>query len=372
LSGGLDSSTLVAIQRHRIGTDKKPVPTISLVGPDPAHCADARAVRAIVESGAIDPILVSATEGRTHAEAFVSICPSLDDPFALFSGYPMWVGMRRARDAGFRVLLEGMCSDLFFYSPERTRQVLIEQRMLRRIPDVVRAHARHGLDTRPLELARRLLGTVSPMPLRRLFRQIKQRKERVPTREESGNHYARFHQHVAAAFDNAKRAASGSPPPSSPLQAHARIFTGGLMSFAHALEGGLARREGLEERSPFSDRRLIEFAIRMPTEAKLAAPWYKHFLRLAVQDMLPPQVVWRTDLGSHPGIHFHEGLLVRIEHTRPELLDSVSLSRILGEWLRPQAIKELCDLRQHTSDSNVTYNLLNLAMLSHWLDTHFP
>lgn len=371
LSGGLDSSTLVAIQKQRVSTSPKPIRTISLIGPDPMHCADARAIRAVIDSGDVDPIMISATEGRAYADAFVSLSPSLDDPFPLLAGYPMWVGLQRAREAGYRVLLEGMCADLLFYSPERTRQVMVEQRLLRRIPDVVRAHVRHGLDTHGLEVARRLLGSATPLPLRRLFRHVKPRSERTPTQEESGNHFARFRPHVAAAFNDAKRAAAEIPAPRDPLEAHARTFTGGLMSFAHALEGGMARDQDLEERSPYSDRRLIEFAIRMPAEVKLAAPWYKYLLRLSVQDMLPNQVVWRTDLGSHPGIHFFESLLAEIERTRPEMLDSRRLSRTLGEWLRPDAIKQLCDLRKQTSNSNVAYNLLSLAMLSHWLDTHF-
>jgi asparagine synthase (glutamine-hydrolysing) len=372
LSGGLDSSTLVAMQRQRLHKPADAVHTISLVGPDPAQCADTRAIEAMAAGGGIHSLRIPAASGRSHAEAFVSLSPELDDPFALLAGYPMWVAMRHARQEGYRVLIEGMCGDLLFFSPERTRQLVIEQRMLHRIPSLVRAHMRHGLEVPPRELVRRLVGAAAPRPLRRLYRSLRPWTEPRPHAEESGNHFFRFHPHVARVFEDSKRAAAASHPPRrTPLEAHAHVFTGGLMSFAHSLEGGLARLEGLEERSPYSDRRLIEFAVRMPPELKIAAPWYKYFLRRAAQDMLPPEVVWRQDLGSHPGIHFFEGLLAELENKQTMLVDPRTISRTLGTWLQPQAIEHLCQLRKHSPRQVVAYNLVSLALLTRWLDTHF-
>src|SRR5262249_33138532 len=68
---------------------------------------------------------------------------------------------------------------------------------------------------------------------------------------------------------------------------HARTFTSGMLSFAHEVNAQNALSRGVEPRSPFSDRRLIEFAIQMPLEAKLAAPSYKHLLRLCMRGILP-------------------------------------------------------------------------------------
>ena len=87
------------------------------------------------------------------------------------------------------------------------------------------------------------------------------------------------------------------------------IFTTGLLSFGHEVYGQIALSKGVEPRSPFSDRRMIEFAIQMPVEAKLARPWYKHLLRQGMKGILPEDVRWRTDIGGHPGWRFYERLI---------------------------------------------------------------
>jgi hypothetical protein len=50
---------------------------------------------------------------------------------------------------------------------------------------------------------------------------------------------------------------------------HSRLFTSGLLSFGHEVYGQIALSKGVEPRSPYSDRRMIEFAIQMPLKAKL-------------------------------------------------------------------------------------------------------
>ena len=90
---------------------------------------------------------------------------------------------------------------------------------------------------------------------------------------------------------------------------HARMFASGLLSFAHEQNGEMALSRRLEPRSPFSDRRMIEFAIRMPVEAKLCATWYKHLLRIGIRGTLPEAVRWRTQVGGHPGWAFYRSLL---------------------------------------------------------------
>lgn len=55
---------------------------------------------------------------------------------------------------------------------------------------------------------------------------------------------------------------------------------------------------GLEQRYPFFDRRLIEFCLALPFEQKLRDGWTRSILRRAMQDILPPDVQWRTDKGN--------------------------------------------------------------------------
>jgi asparagine synthase (glutamine-hydrolysing) len=53
----------------------------------------------------------------------------------------------------------------------------------------------------------------------------------------------------------------------------------------------------LEVRVPFLNRELIELAARMPPELKLRGIKRKYILKRAVEDLLPPEIVWRKKAG---------------------------------------------------------------------------
>ena len=51
----------------------------------------------------------------------------------------------------------------------------------------------------------------------------------------------------------------------------------------------------VEARVPFTDYRLVEYVLGMPSCYKIHKGWTKYILRLAFEDMLPSKIVWRRD-----------------------------------------------------------------------------
>lgn len=49
----------------------------------------------------------------------------------------------------------------------------------------------------------------------------------------------------------------------------------------------------MESRAPFLDHRVVEFGMRLPPEFLIHEGWNKYILRTAVDNLLPPQVTWR-------------------------------------------------------------------------------
>jgi asparagine synthetase B (glutamine-hydrolysing) len=49
----------------------------------------------------------------------------------------------------------------------------------------------------------------------------------------------------------------------------------------------------IEPRAPFLDYRLLEFAFSLPPEYLIRKGWHKWILRIAMEQVLPPEVVWR-------------------------------------------------------------------------------
>jgi asparagine synthase (glutamine-hydrolysing) len=56
----------------------------------------------------------------------------------------------------------------------------------------------------------------------------------------------------------------------------------------------------LEVRAPFLDYRLVELAFSLPVSYLLRDGWHKWILRKAVEDLLPPEVVWRRHKMGFP------------------------------------------------------------------------
>jgi asparagine synthetase B (glutamine-hydrolysing) len=152
--------------------------------------------------------------------------------------------------------------------------------------------------------------------------------------------------------------------PRDQRQVHARMFKSGLLSFGHEVYGQMAGSMGLEIRGPFSDRRVIEFAVSMPLEAKLFAPWYKAVLRRSMEGILPEPVRWREEIAGHPGWTFYRRLLSRANDNLPGWQ---GYPGALGPWVDKKALDEL---RRKYYDKGVYeagLEVLRTAILAEWL-----
>jgi asparagine synthase (glutamine-hydrolysing) len=56
----------------------------------------------------------------------------------------------------------------------------------------------------------------------------------------------------------------------------------------------------IESRMPFMDHRLIEFNASIPSNFKIYKGWNKYYARIAFQDKLPSEIVWRKDKMGWP------------------------------------------------------------------------
>jgi len=150
---------------------------------------------------------------------------------------------------------------------------------------------------------------------------------------------------------------------------HSQHFTSGLLSFPHEVYGQIAFACGVEPRSPFSDRRMVEFAIQAPTWAKLSAPWYKHLLRLASADFLPRAVTWRSDLGSHPGWKAYQCLIAAKMGGEAGLMEKKRVTERLAGWINIGKFYSDWETYRQTMDYDVGRRLFTVVALAEWIET---
>jgi asparagine synthase (glutamine-hydrolysing) len=116
----------------------------------------------------------------------------------------------------------------------------------------------------------------------------------------------------------------------------------------------------LEVRVPFLNRRMIEFAARMPPELKLKGFKRKYILKRAFEKLLPHDVVWRKKAGFGAPIRsWLRGAL------RP-LVDELLAEEVVRKrgLFRPEVVKRLIDLNlSGREDYNLqVFQLLNLEL----------
>ncbi len=374
LSGGLDSSTIVGMIRDEFrGELAEPLKTFSLVRAGGTDCLDAEHVASMLEGGWVDPIVIAPDHVRAMAPQLVAQIGELNEPFSLTEALPNTCVYRAAKQAGCDVVLDGVAADLFYYDMERSFKVVSSRRMFSRIPSILKASHRHRSPERPWRTLRRVLSAAAGDRMRSGYRSV--RDSLLPANSRPYEYLGEIMQcvrrEVAERFVEAREAgrksAEATVDYADDPNAHARSFTSGQLSFAHEIYGQAALSMGVEPRSPFSDRRMIEFAIRMPVEAKLYAGWYKLVLRKGSAGSLPEKVRWRRDIGTHPGWKFYEELIAHMSRHAKDHWKMDRHASTLSKWLDAESVERARLRYQANGDYDTGYGLFSVAVLATWL-----
>ena len=376
LSGGLDSSSIVGLIRKEFRNDlQQPLKTFSLIREDRENCPDWKSIEKMLKDGWITPTIITSTTARNVCQSYLGSIQNLNEPFSLSQGFADSLVYEAARENDCHVVLDGMAADLLFYSADRSMSNIISRRMYSQIPAILTAYRRHGIENGLRTMAWRILAAAAPEELRTVFRNFRNKREisRNNLKEMPGDNLRRLRRETASQFLAAKhsqrRQAEGRMKSNNDQSAHARNFTSGMLSFAHEVNGQIALSKGVEPRSPFSDRRMIEFAIQMPIEAKLFPPWYKHTLRKSMEGVLPEDVRWRRDVAGHPGWKFHEQLICEMAQGAPTIWSLPHIASTLSKWVDATRLVRTWGEYEISADYDTGFKLFTLAILSQWMTT---
>jgi asparagine synthase (glutamine-hydrolysing) len=376
LSGGLDSSSIVALISKEFRAElKQPLKTFSLIREDRENCTDWHGIREMLKDGWLDPTILTSAIATDVCQSYLDDIKNLNEPFELSQAFTHSLIYEAARANGCRVVFDGMASDLFFYGSGRSLDCILRRKKFSKIPAVLSAYRRHNIENGFRTLAWQSLRLAAPEIMLVGYRNL--RDKRKDTSEKlnacTGDLRGMLHKDVARQYLATKRAlrqqAEASVKPGNDQSVHARSFTTGLLSFAHEVNGQIALSKGVEPRSPFSDRRMIEFALQMPWEAKIFARWYKLVLRNSMAGILPEEVRWRRKLGGHPGRQFHELFIAETARNAPELWSRQRLDDMLKKWIDAPQLGRAWDEHHRSANFSTGYNLHILAILAQWLST---
>jgi asparagine synthase (glutamine-hydrolysing) len=362
LSGGLDSSAIVAVIGNAFRSELgQPLRTFSLIRSDRENCPDWRSVRHMLNEEWLSPTVITSDLAVETCRSFLDTIIAADEPF-VFSSLSLFVVYSAAKAGGCRVIMDGMAGDILFYGWDQGVDAVRRASLYGWFPAVLTAAKRHRFQGARRLLARDLLRAIAPDRILAAYRNV---------RDKAAGPQG-YHQQIlrwepvkkALAPKRARRYQNQDRLESANDQArHAQLFASGLLSFAHEQNGEMALSRGLDPRSPFSDRRMIEFAIRMPVEAKLPATWYKHLLRIGMGGRLPEAVRWRTSIGGHPAWAFYGSLLEKTLALSERVTQGAAQVDIVGQWVDSAAYARMSRASSHEERSAA----LKVLVLSKWL-----
>jgi asparagine synthase (glutamine-hydrolysing) len=324
LSGGLDSSSLVALTaRLRGGGGRR---AFSVVYPDAG----------LDESAFVDT-MVAATgvEGRRvtpTASDLLRDLPALvhhqDEPFPSLGPYSQWRVMALASESGVKVLLDGQGADEVFagyhYQLGPYLAEIARSRGMAAAAQAAREASR--VTRRPLAFVLGLLAYHAlPVPeaIRAAARSRAATHGRVPE--------SLLEPSLARRLGR-PRGARHVPRASLAAERRAEIVQTSLPALLR-YEDRSSMAFSIEARMPFLDYRLVERALALPADALIHEGWTKAALREAVRGIVPETVRLRRD---KLGFATPEARWLR--EIAPQVREWLGPSARVREWLRAGAL----------------------------------
>ena len=329
LSGGLDSSTVVALMQAQ---STRPINTFT-IGFDVPGYNEAENAKAIAQH-----------LGTNHTELYLTptdalaVIPDLpviwDEPFADSSQIPTLLLSRLTRQH-VSVALSGDGGDELFCGYNRYGQGYKLHQQLRRIPNVFRELLISALKAAP---AHRIDQAVHQLPAKFRYPALGDRLHKLAEvlghAEESA-----FYRALVSCFQDPSSIVLGGREPSSflsnlqnwPALADFRELMMALDTLTYLPDDILTKVDrasmsvGLEARVPFLDHTLIDWVWRLPFDVKLHRGQTKWALRQVLQRYMPRALIDRPKMGF--GIPIEHWLAGPLRDWAEDLLNESRLRR---------------------------------------------
>jgi asparagine synthase (glutamine-hydrolysing) len=362
LSGGLDSSSIVALAREITPDLQCFTIDVRQVGTE-GFADDLPYARQVARYLGV-PLHVVQLDAAQMAAELEAMVWQLDEPLADPAPLNVLHISRLAREQGIKVLLSGAGGDDLF-SGYRRHLALENEKWWRWLPRPLRLQLRAITGHLPTShpFTRRLRKAFSGAHLEGDARLV---------------HYFRWIERadLEALYSPAFRAALGHTRAEDPMIE----FLAGLPRNTPALERMLALEQrffltdhnltytdkmsmavGVEVRVPFLDPDLVEFAAQIPPQFKQRGRQGKWILKKAMEPYLPKEVIYRPKSGF--GAPLRRWLQVEL---RDWLADTLSVDRLQRRGLFDPHAVQLLIAANAEGRIDASYTLLSLACIEIW------
>jgi asparagine synthase (glutamine-hydrolysing) len=285
LSGGLDSSTVVAIVAKLLGSDTQSNGQKTFTASFPGYSIDeSRFARLALEKTGAEGLFIYPSKENCLSD-LDAMLTFQDEPFGGSAIYAQWEVMREA-SRHVKVVLDGQGGDEVFagYRDYRLSFLanLVSQKRFLAVLSEVWCGATNDFKEAAKEITLMPFFVFGNSWKWRLY-QLRYAHLIQSTKQELGLQPETGQAHMARKFtSNANEL----------LYEYLATY-----SLPHLLkyEDRNSMAHSIEARVPFTDHRIVDYVFSIPATYKIHRGWSKWLLRLAVKDLLPPEITWRKD-----------------------------------------------------------------------------
>jgi asparagine synthase (glutamine-hydrolysing) len=334
--------------------------TFSAIFPHVPQCDEREYIDAVVSGGGVASHFVSGDE-TSPLGALDRMLDCEDEPFYAPNLYLHWALYDAAKQAGMRILLDGIDGDTTV-----SHSLLL-------LADLTRAGHWRQLAAEAAALSRNLrqpawrlvwnwgVKPLAPAPLRRAWRALRGRDRPIsrvnPLIRETFARSETVAPRLEGLLDQRRRARTAR-------EDHWRHLASGLVPFVLEVADRAAAAFGLEPRYPFFDRRAAEFCLALPARQKLRLGWTRFVLRQAMTGLLPAKLQWRsTKTDLTPG--FTRGLITSDRVLLQRLQSEPSQS--LGRYVDQHILRRASDLALESGTPEAVFKVWPPLTLGLWL-----
>ena len=366
LSGGLDSSAIVALARQHAQGGSLPCFTIAYNGPgvsSEGFAADLPYARKVADHLGVPLEVV--TVGPEMTEGLENMIWHLDEPQADPAAMNAALICRRARECGIKVLLSGTGGDDVF-SGYRRHYASLKERWWSWLPRIARSGLRAFSDLPPKNSA-----------LGRRFSKAFQYADETSERRLAGYFVWLRREHVLSLFSPDLRAEVERTDPLEPLLEALREIPKDTHPLNQVLyldckyfltdhnlnyTDKMSMAHGVEVRVPFLDPDVMAFAASLPVHFKQHGSIGKWIFKRAMEDVLPHDVIYRPKTGF--GVPLRKWM-------RGELRDVVDHA-LADDTLRRRGLFDLAAVRKlqeadRLNRIDASYPLFELLCIETWM-----
>ena len=372
LSGGVDSSTIVALMQAQ---SSRPVKTFS-IGFHEEEYNEAAHAKAVAEHLGTDHTELYVTP--REAMQVVPLLPEMyDEPFADSSQIPTYLVSKLARRS-VTVSLSGDAGDELFGGYNRYAMTAAVWRRLSMIPRPVRGVLAGALTSVSPGAWNRFAGAVEPVLPSALRVRLPGDKIHKGAGVLKSSSVAELYHGLVSSWRDPEALVVGGREPATPLTGAAPELSGlsevermmALDMITYLPDDILAKVDraamsvSLETRVPLLDHRVVEYAWRLPEAYKIRGGQTKWALRQVLYRHVPKSLIERPKMGF--GVPVGDWLRGPMRDWAEALLDAGRLEQ--EGYFRPAPIRRMW--QAHLQGSvNEQYRLWIVLMFQAWLES---